>query len=282
MLGAAIIVFRESLEAALLIGIVAAAARALPRRGLWIGVGMAAGVAGAMLVAAFANSIGELADGVGQELLNASVLGAAVLMLAWHNIWMSRHAREMVTEARSVVREVENGSRELSAIALVIALAVLREGSETVLFLYGVMAQGESAGQVAGGGVLGLAAGALVGAALYAGLLRIPVRWFFSVTAAMVLLIAAGMAGQMARFLIQGDLLPALVTPLWDTSALLPNDSTIGTLLHVLAGYDARPSGMQAVFYVAALVAILTGMQLARTRQATVPAARGTAAPTPT
>lgn len=278
MLGSAIIVFRESLEAALLIGIIAAAARALPRRGAWLGAGVGAGVAGALVVAAFASSIGELADGVGQEMLNAGVLFAAVLMLAWHNIWMSRHARAMVSDARAVVRDVADGRRELSAIAAVVALAVLREGSETVLFLYGVLAQGESVAGVALGGVLGLAAGALVGAALYAGLLRIPVRWFFSVTAAMVLLIAAGMAGQSARFLIQGDLLPALASPLWDTSGWLTTDSTVGMLLHVLVGYDARPSGMQALFYFATIALILAGMRWLRTQEAIASPSRARAA----
>ena len=240
--------------------------------------GVGAGVAGALVVAAFAGSISELADGVGQELLNAGVLFAAVLMLAWHNIWMSRHARAMVSDARAVVRDVADGRRELSAIAAVVALAVLREGSETVLFLYGVLAQGESVAGVALGGVLGLAAGALVGAALYAGLLRIPVRWFFSVTAAMVLLIAAGMAGQSARFLIQGDLLPALASPLWDTSGWLTTDSTVGMLLHVLVGYDARPSGMQALFYFATIALILAGMRWLRTQEAIASPSRARAA----
>ncbi|MCB1900897.1 FTR1 family iron permease [Cognatazoarcus halotolerans] len=273
MLGAAIIVFRESLEAALLIGIIAAAARSLPGRNRWLAAGVAAGVAGAFVVAAFTSTIGELADGVGQELLTAGILGLAVVMLAWHNIWMSQHARQMITDARSVVQDVADGKRELSAIALVIALAVLREGAETVLFLYGIASQGETTGQVLAGGALGLGAGALVGAALYMGLLRIPVRWFFSVTAVMVLLIAAGMAGQMARFLIQGDIIPAIASPIWDTSRLIPDGSALGTLLHVLAGYDARPSAMQALFYISALAIIVIGMRLARQRPARLGAA---------
>ena len=273
MLGAAIIVFRESLEAALLIGIIAAAARNLPRRNRWLAAGIAAGIAGAFVVAGFTSTIGEFADGVGQELLNAGVLGLAVLMLAWHNIWMTQHARQMISNARSVVQEVADGKRALSTIALVIALAVLREGAETVLFLYGIASQGETTVQVLTGGALGLSAGALVGAALYKGLLRIPVRWFFSVTAVMVLLIAAGMAGQMARFLIQGDIIPAIASPIWDTSRLIPDGSALGTLLHVLAGYDARPSAMQALFYISALAIIVIGMRLARQRPARLGAA---------
>jgi high-affinity iron transporter len=205
-----------------------------------------------------------MADGVGQELFNAGVLGLAVLMLAWHNIWMSRHARAMVSETRSVMNEVRDGQRDLSAVALVVCLAVLREGSETALFLFSLHSAGQTTAQVLGGGLLGLLTGALAGYLLYAGLLRIPVRHFFSVTSALVLFLAAGMAGQMARFLVQADLVPALASPLWDTSALLPTNSALGAVLHVLAGYDARPSGMQTVFYAIALGAILVGMRLAR------------------
>lgn len=271
MFASAIIVFRETLEAALLLGIIAAAARALPRRNRWLLAGLLAGLAGSVAVAMLTGTIAEMADGIGQELFNAAVLGLAVLMLAWHNIWMSRHAKEMVQGVRAVVGAVEHGERDLSAIAIVVALAILREGSETVLFLFGMASGGAPLAQLAGGGVLGLAAGSGAGYALYAGLLRIPVRHFFSVTAALVLMLAAGMAGQMARFLVQGDVLPALATPLWDTSTWLPVDSAVGAVLHVLAGYDARPSGMQALFYGVVLVSILVGMRLARPAPRPVP-----------
>ncbi len=272
MLGAAIIVFREALEAALLIGIVAAAARALPYRNRWLAGGIAAGVAGSLLIAALAGTIAEAVDGIGQELLNAIVLGLAVAMLGWHNIWMARHAREMVSETRSVMNDVAEGRRELSAIAVVVAMAVLREGSETALFLFGLLTQDDSLARVLGGGALGLVAGAAVGCGMYAGLVRVPMRWFFTVTSGLVLLLAAGMAGQMARFLIQGDVLPALANPLWDTSRLLPLNSAVGTLLHVLAGYDPRPSAMQAIFYLGTLGLIALGMFAVRSTRA--PSAR--------
>lgn len=264
MLGAAVIVFRETLEAALLLGIVAAAARSMPERNRWLAAGVLAGIIGSLVVAVLAGRIAEMADGVGQEIFNASVLGVAVLMLGWHNIWMARHARAMVSEVRTVVTDVADGRRDLSAIAVVIAVAVLREGSETVLFLFSLTSSGEPVARVGTGGLLGLAAGAVAGYALYAGLLRVPVRHFFTVTAGLILFLAAGMAGQMARFMIQGDLIPALANPLWDTSAVLPMDSMIGAVLHVLAGYEARPSGMQIVFYTGVLLVILVGMRLVR------------------
>jgi high-affinity iron transporter len=266
--GVAIIVFREVLEAALIIGVVAAASRGIRGRGQALVGGIGAGVVGAVLVAVFADSISHAAKGIGQELFNAIVLGLAVLMLAWHSIWMAQHGAAMATDARRVTQDVREGSRGLSAIVLVAALAVLREGAETVLFLYGMAAGGNlGAASVAAGGAVGLVGGGAIGLALYAGLLRIPVRYFFSVTGVLVLLLAAGLAGQMARFLVQADVLPGLLDPLWDTSWLLGTQSAVGSFLQVLIGYDPRPSATQMLFYGATLLLIIAGAKLARPRQ---------------
>jgi len=203
-----------------------------------------------------------MASGMGQELFNAGILMLAVGMLAWHNIWMSIHGREMAAQALNTARSINDGTREHSVIFIVVALAVLREGSETVLFLYSLATSSEDGLRTTiTGGLSGLAAGALVGGLLYAGLLRIPLRWFFSMTGILVLLLAASMASQAARFLIQADLLPSLGAPLWDTSDVLSQTTALGTLLHGLIGYDAQPAGMQIVFYVAVVVAIVAGMR---------------------
>lgn len=265
MFGTAVIVFREVLEAAVLIGIVAAATRSIPGRSRWLVAGVLAGLTGAALVAGFADAIGSLASGIGQELFNALVLGIAVLMLAWHNIWMSAHGAELAAGARAVGSAIRDGKRECSVLLIVVGLAVLREGSETVLFLYGIAASETSgAPSMLSGGLIGLMLGATVGYTIYAGLLRVPMRWFFAATGLLVLLLAAGMASQAARFLIQADLLPSLATPLWDTSSALPETSIPGMLLHSLIGYDARPSGMQMVFYIVVLALIAGGMKLAK------------------
>ena len=266
MIGSAIIVFRETLEAALLIGIIAAATRGLTGRNLWLAVGIGAGLAGSLVVAGLTETIAELAEGAGQELFNAAVLGIAVLMLGWHNIWMATHGREMAAQAKSVGHEVKTGEREMSALAILIALAVLREGSETALFLYGLAAgDGSSRVSLISGGLLGLVAGAGTGWALYAGLARIPLRQFFTVTSGLILFLAAGLAGQMARFLVQGDVIRPLASPLWDSSSLLPMDSILGNLMHLIAGYEARPSGMQVLFYGLTFLVILLGMRWSRT-----------------
>lgn len=268
MFGTTVIVFREVLEAAILIGIVAAATRSIPGRNRWLLAGLLAGLSGAGLVAAFTDVIGSLASGIGQELFNAIVLGVAVLMLAWHNIWMSSHGAELAAGARTVGTDIRDGRRECSILLVVVGLAVLREGAETVLFLYGIAAtEGATASSLLAGGAIGVILGVAVGYAIYAGLLRVPMRWFFTATGLLVLLLAAGMASQAARFLIQADLLPSLATPLWDTSASLPENSIPGMLLHSLIGYDARPAGMQLVFYAIALVSISLGMKLTHVRR---------------
>ena len=258
MFGSALIIFRETLEAALVLGIIAAATRGVNRRALWLVAGVLIGVLGSGVVAALTETIADLADGSGQELFNAAVLGIAVLMLAWHHIWMSSHGVELARDAKQVGMQVKEGSKALSAIVVLVAMTVLREGSESVLFLHGMVSSAPNGGaDVLTGAVLGLLGGAAVGLTMFMGLMKIPVRWFFSVTSTLLLLLAAGLASQMARLLTQADILPALATPIWDTSALLHDTSVLGSVLHVLIGYEAHPSGMQILFYVATLALIL-------------------------
>jgi high-affinity iron transporter len=257
MLPTALIVFREVLEAALVVGIVLAASRGVRRRGAWVGAGVVAGVAGATLVAGFAEQIAAALAGIGQELFNAAVLFTAVAMLGWHNVWMGRHGRELAVEAGDVGKLVRAGARPLYALSLAVGLAVLREGSELVLFLYSILAaNGTDALSFGGGFALGMAAGSGVGALLYFGLLRIPLKHLFTVTSWLILLLAAGMAAQGAAFLVQADVLPPLGDVVWDTSWLLSEHSIPGQVLHALIGYVAQPSGMQVVFYTATLLVI--------------------------
>ena len=264
MLATLLLVFREVLEAALIISIVAAATRGVYRRGAWIGAGIALGVIGAVVVAAFASGIASAMSGMGQEWFNACVLLAAVLMIGWHVVWMARHGRELAAQMKEVGSAVSSGHRPLTALLVVVAIAVLREGSEVVLFGYGLLASGSSIGALALGGVLGLVAGVAVGFALYFGLLKIPMKHFFSATNGLLVLLAAGLASEAAGKLVQADALPTLVDTVWDSSWLLTDHSMLGQTLKVLVGYTAQPSGIQLAFYAATVVLLLLGMRLSR------------------
>lgn len=261
MPGVALLVFREVMEAALIVSIVCAATRGVPRRGLFVGGGIALGIAGALLVALGADAIASLASGAGQDIFNAGVLLLAVAMIGWHVVWMSRHGRELAQHMNAIGGAVKTGSSSLTLLLVVVALAVLREGSEIVLFLYGMAVGGIGAAGLAGGIALGVSGGALLGFALYFGLLRIPLKHFFSVTNGMLMLLASGLAATAAGFLVQSNLLPAWGSQLWNTSWLLSNGSLAGKTLGILIGYNATPAGIQIAFYLTTLLLLLAGIR---------------------
>lgn len=270
MFATALIVFRESLEAALFVGIVAAATRGLSGRARWLSAGVGAGAIGAVALAFLAQSLSGWLDGLGQDAVNISVLCLALVMLLWHCIWVTTHSRAMATDAKHLGQSVQDGRRTPWALFIAVALAVLREGAETVLFVGGTLTGGgttqPASAMVAGS--LGLITGAGVGLIIYAGLANIPARHLFFVTNLLIALLAGSLASQLARALAQAGVLEVGTTPLWDSSHLLASDSALGTLLHALVGYDARPSAAQLASYAAVLVAIYAGTRLMRPKAA--------------
>ena len=263
MLAALIIVFREVFEAGLIVGIVLAVTRSVPRRNRWIGGGVLAGVAAACLVAAFAGVLSQLFEGMGQELFNAAILAIAVIMLTWHNVWMARHGKEIAGEMRAIGQAVAEGSKSLLALAVVVAVAVLREGSEVALFLCGVAASdGGSAASLTIGGLMGLALGVAVCLLTYFGLMRIPPRALFATTTVLITLLAAGMAAQAVAFLQRANWLTPLDTVMWDSGWLLSESSIVGRALHTLVGYTDQPTGMQIVIYLAVILVTVMLMRL--------------------
>jgi high-affinity iron transporter len=263
MLAALIIVFREVFEAGLIVGIVLAVTGSVPHRNRWIGGGVLAGAVAACLVAAFAGVLSRLFAGMGQELFNAAILVIAVVMLTWHNVWMAQHGREIAGEMRAVGQAVAAGTKSLLALAVVVGVAVLREGSEVALFLYGVVASdGGSSLSLATGGIIGLVLGVAVCLLTYFGLMRIPQRALFATTTALITLLAAGMAAQAVAFLERANWLTFLDTAVWDSEWLLSDKSIAGRALHALIGYTDQPTEMQVLVYVAVLVLTVMLMRL--------------------
>jgi high-affinity iron transporter len=257
MLGALIIVFREVIEAGIIVGIVMAVTRGIARSRTWISIGVIGGVIGACLVAAFAGAIADALQGMGQELFNGSILAIAVVMLTWHNVWMASHGRQMAAEMREFGEQVRTGARSLFALAIVVGVAVMREGSEIALFLYGLAAAGgSSALSLLTGSALGLVAGCAVSALTFLGLVTIPQRYLFRVTTILITFLAAGLAAQSVLFFEQAGLVTALTQTAWDTSGVLSDTSLFGRVLHTLIGYSDQPSVMQVIVYALTLVAI--------------------------
>lgn len=263
VLAALIIVFREVVEAGLIVGVVLAVTQSIPKRMPYIIGGVVAGIAGASLVATFAGALGSMIQGSGQEVFNATILSLAVVMLTWHNVWMSRHGREMTASLHEMGQEIRDGSKDLFALAIVVAVAVLREGSEIVLFLYGiVISAGTSGAGILAGSFVGLLLGCGVAFATFRGLVAIPMRHLFRVTSLLISFMAAGMAVQAVAFLEQADLVDQLDRVLWNTSAIVSDNSLFGRVLHTMLGYTAQPTQLQLLVYVATLAVIFTLMKL--------------------
>ena len=262
MLATAIILFREVLEASLIIAIVMSASRGIARRGRWVMGGIALGVLGAALMALLASDLALKFEGRLSAILNAIILLSAVVLLTWHNVWMKSHGRKLAADIATVGEDVQTGRQPLTALMLLTFAAVMREGSEAVLFIWAIATSGNQGLSMTLGGFGGVMAGVLVGMLLYRGLLGIPLRHFFSFTSWLILLVTAGLSAQAAGFLNQAQLLPALGNELWDTSRLLSQASILGQLLHTLIGYIARPSGIEVLFYVGTILTALLLMRL--------------------
>jgi len=208
------------------------------------------GVLGAGIIAFFAEAISNAAEGMGQELFNAIVLIAAAVLIGWTTVWMRRYGRTLKQHFEKIGGAVVSGEKPLYTLAVVVALSVLREGSEIVLFTYGVIASGVNLFAIFTGSMAGLIAGTAVGVALYFGLIRISPRALFSVTGWMLILLASGMVSQALGLLQMGDFIPVLLPNVWDSSRILSEQSFIGGVLHVLVGYSARPSFIQIIGYI--------------------------------
>ncbi len=243
-----------------MIGVVAAAVEGLPGRVRFVAGGIGLGVAGAVIVAMAIGAISHFANGTGQELFGAAVLCAAGLMLAWNNIWMAEHGREFSARLKTLGADVVAGRASAAMILVVTALAVMREGSEIAMFLYGIAASGVKAVPLLTGSVLGLACGAAVGLVLFAGLSRVPLQRLFRISGAIILFIASGMLARGIAFLVQAGYLPPLVPQVWNSSALLSGSSILGRSLAALVGYTPAPSLMQVLVWIASFAAIGTLM----------------------
>lgn len=258
MTSALIIVFREMLEMALVLGVLFAATRGLAASRRWIAGGIVAGAAGALLFAVFMEEIENSVNGDGEFLFNAVVLAVASVLIAWTVLWMSRHGRDMVNKVRGIGLAVVEGDAPRTALATVAAAAVMREGGEAVFFLFGAtQAVPEEGAATFLGAVLGMVLGVVTGYLIYRGLLKIPLHRLFGVIGWLLILIASGMASQAVANLVAIGMLPPLVDTLWDSSAWLPESGLVGEVLHVMMGYSDQPSGMQMLVFAAVLACMI-------------------------
>lgn len=245
------IVWRESVEAMLVIGILYAWLKrndsdGSGRRALWIGIGAGIGLA-ALLGWGMMAAQSELA-GAALEWFQTAILFVAAALIAQMVLWMQKHGRQM---KQGLERDLAHAAQRAGAfgIAGVAALALAREGAETVIFLYGIGMEQNGGAGLALGATFGVLLAALTAWALNRGLGVLNYRQFFRVSGLLLLLFAVALLVNGTERVIGMGVLPALVDPVWDTSPLLDDGSAPGALLSAFTGYRARPSLMLLMVY---------------------------------
>jgi high-affinity iron transporter len=257
MLATFFLMLREGLEAALIVGIVAAylvkigRRDALPRIAVGVGsaiaLSIAIGVAVTLAIAELPEAVQATAEGI------AAIVAVAVL--TWMLFWMRRQGRAMKGELEHGIdlAITEGGTFALVALAFV---AVIREGVETALFLVPILSFNGTGIDTIVGGLLGLAMAIGVGWAIFIAGRRVNLRRFFTVTGTVLIFVAAGLvAFAIAEFGNAG--LIANTGVAFDLGGVLPDTSPLGSILHGLFGYRSAPTPLELLGYVGYLLPVL-------------------------
>lgn len=252
------IVWRESVEAMLVIGILYSWLKRQQHAGQGLRA-LAGGIlAGLLLAGVLAWAMLAAQDelsGQALEWFQTAILFAAAALIVQMVLWMQRHGRAMKQSLEHELLRAFDNSGALG-IAAVAALAIAREGAETVIFLYGIALE-HSAAEMAAGGALGFALALLTAWMLSRGLRFLNYRQFFRVSGFLLLLFAVALLAAGVERLIGLGWLPPLLDPVWDTSFLLDDNSGFGALFSSFTGYRARPSLMLLAIYVSYWMAVM-------------------------
>lgn len=274
MIQSFIIMFRESLEAALIVGIVLSYLKksGQQRQAPSVYRGAAAGAAASILAAyGFSRWSGGF-TGRREEIFEGVMMLAGALLLTTLILWMINRASK--AQAAEIERRVERGLAGRGGLFLLVFVSIMREGVESVIFL---AAAGAGGGQSLAGALLGMTAALILGAALFFGLIRIRLSRFFAVTNVLLILFAAGLVAHGLHELQEAGLLPVLVEQVYDINPpltapesfpLLHDKGYLGGLAAGLFGYNGDPSLLELGGYFAYLcgVALLWLKSIRRTR----------------
>ena len=249
-----LIVWRESLEAALIVGVLLTyLARSGQRSGIpYVWAGSLVAVFAALACGLASSDAASHLDADLQELVQAGILFLAVAVLTWMILWMHRNAAGLGGELRRKADQALATGR-LVGLATIAFVAVFREGLETVLFLWGVLVQRAdlTALPFVAAGLGGAALAVATAWLFFRGFRFLSLRRFFRVTGVLLLLVAAGLLVSGVNKLIGLGYLSPMVSQVWSTAWLVRDDSLLGAFLAALVGYRSRPSLAEVLAFVA-------------------------------
>lgn len=256
MAASLLITLREGLEAALIVGIILAYLSKTGNRDkfgvVWFGVGLSV-VMSLVVGAGIFLSAGEL-EGRAEELFEGTAMLTAAGVLTYMIFWMRKQAINIRAHLQAQIHTaLETGS--LVALGVLAFVAVGREGIETALFMF---AATKAATPITAtvGGLLGLVTAIVLGYLLYRGTYRLNLRAFFNVTSILLLLFAAGLVAHGIHEFHEAGIIPPVIESVWDTNSVLHEQSTAGSFLKALFGYNGNPSLVEVLAYAAYLLLV--------------------------
>jgi high-affinity iron transporter len=257
MVDAVILILREVLEAALIVSLLLALTHKLKLHYRWSLFALAGGFMGSALLAHYAPVVAEALDGRGQELLNAALYLTVIASLLLAGVFVSKSyfTKRLKTGQHHIV-DYQNNFTLAILCGLIVSFSLAREGSEIWIYFSSFEIKSQAFYATLTGAVIGLGIGMSLGGIMYYLLIFMRDKYFIPGFLALVTVLAGGLSMQIAKQFMQVGLLDSN-GPLWDSSFLINERSWVGELLYALFGYDAQPTTIQVIFYVAATLPIL-------------------------
>ena len=266
MIKLAIVVFRECMEIAFLLGVILAVTKPVKDSRKYVILGSITGVFLAALFAFFAKTLSESMGGIGDEMFDSCVILITAILISWTVVWMQGYTKKIRKDLSKLSDKITAGVVSKLMLVFVVAAAIFREGAEIILFVYSITSAGniDDNEYITGIGI-GAFGGLLVGTLLYLGLMKYAGKYVFKISTILLTLIAAGLAAEAAGIMTSSGIIEVLSDQLWDTSWLVENSSITGKILNITVGYDSRPNAMQIIFYFATII-LTFGMMKFRSR----------------
>ena len=254
----ALVVFRESLEIAMLLGIILAITKRIEKSRLYIITGIMAGTTLVAFFSFFTRSVSLSLGGMGDEVFTSCIMFLTTGLISWTIIWMQSYG-EMIKQNPGTLSDKINGSNVIYImLILVVTSFVLEEGVAMVILIYSIsLVETINSNSYILGVIIGMVSGVILGITIYLGLIKLSnQQYILRISSILLMLIAAGFAAEAAGIMASAGIVTILTERVWDSSWIITDRSVLGTLLHRTTGYIARPNELQIICYVCTIVII--------------------------
>jgi len=260
----ALVVFRECLEIALLLGVIMAVTKELEKSKLYTLAGIMLGTVGAATFAFFARHISVSFGGMGDEIFNSCIILLTVALISWTIVWMQGYGLKIKKNLSDLTTKINSGNASYIMLVLLVASTILREGTEIIILVYSISSvETIDSNSYIHGLIIGALGGFTLGTVIYLGLIKFARQQIiFKISSILLMLIAGGFAAQAAGILTSCGFISSLSYQLWDSSWLISDRSVVGKFINVITGYIARPNGLQVMFYIGTIVLINIFIQI--------------------